>query len=126
METCLYVSDLEAAETFYRDVLGLEKISKAEGRHVFFKGESAVILLFNPETTAQSSDSDIPLHGAHGSCHVAFETSLDDLADWRQHLKQHQIEIETEIDWPQGGKSIYFRDPDGNSLELVTPQTWGF
>jgi len=126
METCLYVADLEAAEVFYSEVLGLEKISSVKGRHVFLKCESTVLLLFNPEMTSQPTESQVPLHGAHGPCHIAFETTDDALSSWRQHLQQHRIEIETEIDWPQGGHSIYFRDPDGNSLEVVTPRTWGF
>ncbi len=126
LETCLYVADLDKAERFYQDVLGLEIISKAEGRHVFLRCESTVFLLFNPEMTMQPTESQVPLHGAHGPCHVGFETSDAELEGWRQHLKAHQVEIEMEIDWPQGGHSIYFRDPDGNSLEVVTPKIWGF
>ena len=33
--------------------------------------------------------------------------------------------IEQEVDWPRGGRSFYFRDPAGNSLELATPRIWG-
>jgi hypothetical protein len=33
--------------------------------------------------------------------------------------------IEKEFGWPRGGRSIYFRDPAGNSVELVTPGLWG-
>ena len=37
LESALYVTDLDAAEAFYRDVLGLERIAKVDGRHVFFR-----------------------------------------------------------------------------------------
>jgi len=39
-------------------------------------------------------------------------------------LREHGIAIESTITWPRGGTSIYFRDPDGHLLELVTPGIW--
>ena len=50
------------------------------------------------------------------------EAALD---DWRQHLEAAGIAIEQTVDWPRGGRSFYFRDPAGNSLELATPKIWG-
>jgi hypothetical protein len=35
------------------------------------------------------------------------------------------VAIEHEATWPRGGRSFYFRDPAGNSLELATPRIWG-
>jgi len=32
--------------------------------------------------------------------------------------------VEGRVDWPAGGKSVYFRDPDGHMLELATPGLW--
>ncbi len=37
VETAIYVGDLEAAEVFYRDVLGPDVIGLEAGRHVFFR-----------------------------------------------------------------------------------------
>jgi catechol 2,3-dioxygenase-like lactoylglutathione lyase family enzyme len=46
--------------------------------------------------------------------------------DWRrQKLQESSVVIEQKVEWPRGGKSIYFRDPAGNSVELVTPGVWG-
>ena len=39
VETAIYVDDLDAAEAFYRDVLGLEVLGREAGRHVFFRPE---------------------------------------------------------------------------------------
>jgi catechol 2,3-dioxygenase-like lactoylglutathione lyase family enzyme len=64
-------------------------------------------------------NASIPLHGAFGPGHVAFSASDTELADW------HGVAIERTIDWPGGGRSLYFRDPAGNSLELATPRIWG-
>ena len=127
LETCLYVDDLAAAEAFYTRVFDLERISRVEGRHVFFRCGDGVFLLFNPEATSQPSDSasGVPAHGARGAGHVAFAMRHEDIGAWRERLRRNDVEIEREITWPGGGYSIYFRDPAGNSVELATPRTWG-
>jgi len=127
LETCLYVDDLDAAAAFYTRVLGLAVHSRVEGRHVFFSCGEAMFLLFNPAATrqAQAGGSGVPAHGGHGPGHVAFAARRADVDAWRDHLRRHAVAIEAEIEWPGGGRSIYFRDPAGNSLELATPATWG-
>ena len=128
LESSLYVSDLAAAEAFYASVLGLSLHSKLEGRHVFFRCGSQMVLLFNPETTA---DPDLSLrglgaHGANGPGHLAFGVRQDEIDGWRQRLRHHGVEIEQEVEWGgERGRSLYFRDPDGNSLEIATPGLWG-
>jgi catechol 2,3-dioxygenase-like lactoylglutathione lyase family enzyme len=125
LETCLYAEDLEAAERFYRDVLGLELYSRQPGRHVFFRCGRQMVLLFDPKATERPATPAMPLHGARGPGHVAFVASPEEIAAWREHLTAHGVAIETEIDWPGGGKSLYFRDPAGNSLEIGTRAIWG-
>ncbi len=125
IETCLYSRDLEAAEAFYTSVLGCEVFSKQPGRHLFFKLSSGMLLIFNPAETTRPSP-EVPPHGAEGAGHVAFAVSADEMAAWRKHLQHKGVEIEKEVRWPNGGFSLYFRDPDQNSLELTTPATWGY
>jgi len=124
LETCLYVDDLDAAEDFYSRVLGLQRYSRVEGRHVFFRCGNRMFLLFNPSETQRAS-GDFPTHGATGEGHVAFTMQDDQIAAWRTHLQKHGVDIETEVTWPGGGYSIYFRDPAGNSVELATEAVWG-
>jgi catechol 2,3-dioxygenase-like lactoylglutathione lyase family enzyme len=71
------------------------------------------------------SHNGIPGHGTAGAGHLAFAVEADDLPAWREHLKKCRVPIESEVDWPSGGRSIYFRDPAGNSLELAPPTLWG-
>lgn len=126
LETCLYAEDLEAAEDFYSRVLGLKAFSKVEGRHLFFRCDPGVFLVFNPARTVEAEGKiPVPTHGARGEGHVAFTMEETEIPAWREHLAQHGVEIEAEITWPSGGRSLYFRDPAGNSLELATRQTWG-
>jgi catechol-2,3-dioxygenase len=69
--------------------------------------------------------STIPLHGARGAGHVAFRIREADLDGWRRHLDTHSVAVESAIRWPQGGESIYVRDPAGNSVEFATAAMWG-
>lgn len=124
LETCLYAEDLEAAERFYTGVLGLERIAKVEGRHVFFRCGGRVFLVFNPAKTSEDAGL-VPTHGATGPGHACFAVAEKELDGWRAHLRASGVAIETEVDWPGGGRSIYFRDPAGNSVELGTPRIWG-
>ena len=123
LETCLYVDDLKAAETFYSQVLGLKPFSRVENRHVFFRCGQNMLLLFNPVQTAKVT-GEIPTHGAFGPGHIAFAMSSQEISEWRERLTGAGVTIEVEITWPSGGYSLYFRDPAGNSIELATPQVW--
>ena len=73
-----------------------------------------------------SDHAAIGIYEAHSEAlrHRYDAVSADDLESWRQKLLQNKVSIEREISWPQGGHSIYFRDPAGNSLELATTSTW--
>jgi catechol 2,3-dioxygenase-like lactoylglutathione lyase family enzyme len=124
IETCLYVEDLAAARLFYRRVLDLQEYSAVSDRHVFFRCGRGMLLLFNPEKTRILGGS-VPAHGAIGAGHAAFAIADEHLAKWRDQLEREECPIEMEVEWPGGGRSLYFRDPDGNSLELTTPATWG-
>ncbi|WP_142524365.1 VOC family protein [Methylacidimicrobium cyclopophantes] len=129
LETTLYVSDLDAAEAFYQKVLGLERIGREKGRHVFFRCGESILLLFDPKRTIRRQSADdrlaAPSHGAIGPGHVAFRIQEGETEAWKRRLVDMSVPIEAEIQWPGGGWSLYFRDPEGNSLELASPQIWG-
>lgn len=128
LESALYVDDLDAAEAFYGDVLGLEKIARGGNRHLFYRCGPGVLLLFNPAETEIPFTVDqlpVPPHGARGPGHLCFKADADELDVWRARLEAAGIAIESDMDWPQGGRSIYFRDPAGNSLEFTEARIWG-
>jgi catechol 2,3-dioxygenase-like lactoylglutathione lyase family enzyme len=124
IETAIYVDDLDAAEEFYNSVLGLLVIGKNPGHHVFFQvGEASVLLAFRAEATLKGDQ--LPPHGASGPGHFALGIEAEAFDAWRTRLRDLGINIEKEVEWPKGGKSLYFRDPAGNLVELVTPGVWG-
>jgi catechol 2,3-dioxygenase-like lactoylglutathione lyase family enzyme len=123
LETCLYVDDLAAAETFYGNVLGLELLSKVAGRHLFFRLPGSVLLLFKPEASLMPQD--LPPHGTHGPGHCCFKIAETDYENWKAVLREKGVEIICEQSWPRGGQSFYFCDPAGNVLELAPARIWG-
>jgi catechol 2,3-dioxygenase-like lactoylglutathione lyase family enzyme len=130
LESALYVTDLAAAENFYATIMGLEQIAKVEGRHVFFRCGDGVLLLFNAEATRHApppvAKLPVPPHGAVGDGHLCFAGTADEIVRWKAHLEKQGVAIEADFEWPSGGRSIYFRDPSGNSIEFAEPRIWGF
>ncbi|OED47691.1 VOC family protein [Leisingera sp. S232] len=127
LEAALYVDDLDAAEDFYGGVLGLECIQKVANRHVFFRCGPAVVLLFNATETVNPPGNPrlpVPPHGAQGAGHICFAQPRDALLEMRDRLRAAGVEIEAEFDWPHGPRSVYFRDPAGNSVEIAEPHLW--
>ena len=67
----------------------------------------------------------VPPHGGTGIQHIAFAVPDPAALDaWRSRLERHGIEIESRVRWQRGGESLYVRDPDGHSIELITPGLW--
>jgi catechol 2,3-dioxygenase-like lactoylglutathione lyase family enzyme len=128
LETALYAENLVETADFYEHVLGLERFAEVKGRHAFFRTEGQVLLLFKPSATAEPPPPDklpVPPHGATGPGHVCFSASAAEIDRWIEHLSAHRIEMESTFEWPRGGRSIYFRDPAGNSLEFAEARIWG-
>lgn len=128
LETGIYADDLDAAVRFYRDILGLKILLSREGRHVFFRLDTGMLLVFRPDATRVSGDPARPghlTHGATGPGHVCFAATPDQLDRWRTHLPACGVAIEDDFEWPNGARSIYVRDPAGNSVEFAEPRLWG-
>jgi catechol 2,3-dioxygenase-like lactoylglutathione lyase family enzyme len=123
-ETSLYASDVAAAAAFYEQVLGLDPLSGlGELGAAFRLQDGGVLLIFEPEQAA-TPGRPIPSHGAAGPGHVAFAVPAGGCDAFAGDLRRLDIEIEREINWPEGGRSLYIRDPAGNSVELIEGEAW--
>lgn len=128
METSLYVADLDRAAGFYRGLLGLETFVHDRRMVALGLPCGAVLLLFARGATSEPAPAPggavIPPHGGDGALHLCLAIPWGELAAWERHLADRGITVESRVRWPRGGTSLYFRDPDGHSIELATPGLW--
>jgi catechol 2,3-dioxygenase-like lactoylglutathione lyase family enzyme len=127
LETALYVADLKRAGDFYRRLFDFDTLLENERLIAFDVAGRNVLLLF-PEGITQKPfavpGGVIPPHGGSGEGHFAFSITADDVQPWQRHLESNGVAVESVVNWPGGAISIYFRDPDGNLAELVSPGLW--
>jgi catechol-2,3-dioxygenase len=114
---------------FYTNILGLEFVSQEKDRHVFLKAGQSMLLIFNPNKTLANGTSNIqlPAHGAFAPpsiIHFALEIEKENYDNAKSVLNEKNIKIEKEVVWHKGTNSIYFRDPAGNLVEIITPGSW--
>jgi catechol 2,3-dioxygenase-like lactoylglutathione lyase family enzyme len=118
-------------KNFYINVLGMELVSEEKGRNIFLKAGSSMLLIFNPATTITRSEGnshiDLPTHGAitpPSSIHFALEIDKDNYHNIKETVNKRGIKIEKEVLWADDINSIYFRDPAGNLVEIITHGMW--
>ena len=123
-ETHLPVADTEAARKFYVEVLGLEFAYRDPAGDIVFlfigSGRRSMLGLWGPSTTYGKT-----FH----RCHFAIEIPLSDLLKVGEQLNHLGVstnnfagEKTTEpsvIGWMPSAQ-LYFRDPDGHSLEFIS------
>jgi catechol 2,3-dioxygenase-like lactoylglutathione lyase family enzyme len=128
LETALTVEDVARAIRFYVGIFGFEVMVESERLGSLNVKPAQVLLLFQ----RGGSVNDIQLPGgilpggmdAQGRSHMAFAIPAAEFEAWRHWLVQNEVAIESTVHWERGGTSLYFRDPDGNLLELATPGLW--
>jgi catechol 2,3-dioxygenase-like lactoylglutathione lyase family enzyme len=127
LESSLYVDDLPRARDFYTRVCGLQVLQEDDRFCGLDVGGRTVLLLFVKRGTLEPvkmPGGTIPPHDGDGRLHLAFAVSKEDLPGWEERLRAAGVQIESRADWPLGGSSLYFRDPDGHLVELATPGLW--
>lgn len=130
VETALYVDDVERSGRFYEEIFGFRQLIGDERMRAYSVADKQVLLLFRRGSLTQP----IPLHGGiipphdgQGRLHLAFAISQSEIAAWERHLLGKGITLESRIQWGDDslqGESLYFRDPDGHLLELISPGCW--
>lgn len=127
LETALYVDPLARSIEFYERVFGFPKLASDARFCAFNVSGQQVLLLFQKDDSPEPVRTPgglIPANNGDGQLHLAFTIQAADEDSWRDWLENNGIAIESRVTWPPGGASLYFRDPDGHLLELVTPGCW--
>ena len=127
LESSLYVADLDRSSGFYRRVFGFEELLREDRMVGLAVPGGSVLLLFRRGGSVQPSEVPggvIPPHDGQGSLHLCFAIPLAELEAWGRHLADLGIPVESRVVQSFGGTSLYFRDPDGHSLEVAVPGLW--
>ncbi len=126
LETSLYVADLERSAAFYERIFGFTVLTFDDRLCAFNVAGRQVLLLFRKGKVEAipTGGGLIPAHQGGGRLHMAFAIGAEEVEPWKEWLARNEVAIESEVAWPRGGSSLYFRDPDGNLIELAAPGIW--
>jgi catechol 2,3-dioxygenase-like lactoylglutathione lyase family enzyme len=127
LETGIYVADVPRSAEFYRRIFGFEELVGDDRFRALSVAGRQVLLIFKRGGTLEPMvlpGGVLPPHDGSGQQHFAFSVPAADLPAWEQRLVENGVEIESHVSWPRGGRSVYFRDPDGHLVELITPGCW--
>jgi catechol 2,3-dioxygenase-like lactoylglutathione lyase family enzyme len=126
LETALYCADLARTAAFYETLLDATPMLSGDRLVALDAGEGTVLLLFQRGNSSalETAGGLVPGHDGAGPVHLAFAIGASELPQWERRFVDLGIQIESRVTWERGGISVYFRDPDGRSVELATPGIW--
>ncbi|GAA5908332.1 uncharacterized protein JCM6883_004350 [Sporobolomyces salmoneus] len=139
LELCLYSRSLPKSVEFYSKTLNLGTPSISSERLAVFPLGQTMLILFQRSQTSNDSIlphemGTIPGHGLDPSpendkvnlkTHFALAVEKKEEVDqWEERFKEEKVEVLGEVEWPGGGKSVYFQDPDGNVGEIASRGIW--
>ena len=127
LEFGLYVKDVSRAADFYHNLFGFPVLLSNERIAALDVERKQILLLFKQGASSEATDMPggvLPGHDGEGTSHFAFAIQESNLERWERWLREQDVEVESKVQWERGGRSLYFRDPDGHLLELVTPGVW--
>ena len=120
-EIALRVVDLDVMQRFYEEVIGLELLRRFEKSALFriadgYAGHTQELVLFDhtehPGSTAPDAE--------HSTIdHIAFSIALEHYESERQRLQKLRLEVLTDEHTWVRWRSLYVKDPEGNTVELV-------
>ncbi len=127
LEFGVYVADVQRAADFYHRLFGFRVLISTERIVALDVEGKQVLLLFKHGASSEPASMPggvLPGHDGHGTSHFAFAIQEGDVERWESWLREQDVEVESEVEWEKGGRSLYFRDPDGHLLELASPGVW--
>ncbi len=113
------VADLARAERFYTGVLGLEVVNRFGDQILLDCGGQNLALFQVPRPPLDDAARQAIIGHPLGRGHHAFKVAASDFAGARERLAAAGAESAAPIDWGDHD-CIYFLDPDGNLLEMVS------
>jgi catechol 2,3-dioxygenase-like lactoylglutathione lyase family enzyme len=124
LETVLYYEPSQRLqmERFYSGVLALRRVAGWDDGTAYRVG-AGILLLFDTEKLDQRAEPH-SRHGARGAGHVCLLATSGGYEAWKRRLAEHDVRVDHEASWPGGARSVYFRDPANNLLEIADRDLW--
>ena len=115
------VSDWERSNAFYRDVLGAEIVPFGEPPRVAYRFGETQLNVHGPGVDVSSNVARLPVQPGNSDVCFVWAGPIDGAI---AHREQHGGSVETgpveRLGARGEGTSVYFRDPDGSLLELIS------
>lgn len=108
-ELVLEVRDLDRAEAFYRELLGLP-ITHWDPRVAVIESDTFRLQLRLYGT---------PGHRGAGPCHFAFHVDPEEIERIAAYLDERGLLARGPVDFGKGGRAVFCFDPDGNEVEFT-------
>ena len=113
--TVVFVRDMAAMRRFYEDILGFALIRELSPSWLEYRVGDNTLALARPRLTA----ADAPTPNGSASLQLAFKVSVSEVDQCADELVRRGVSLlSPPTDQVFGHRTLFFRDPDGNLLEV--------
>ncbi|MBR0715102.1 VOC family protein [Bradyrhizobium liaoningense] len=113
--TVIFVRDMAAMRRFYEDLLGFALLRELSPNWIEYSVGANTLALARPSRTA----TDAPTPTGSASLQLAFKVSVTEVDQCAAELMRQGVSLlSPPTDQPFGHRTLFFRDPDGNLLEV--------
>ena len=113
--TVIFVRDMAAMRRFYEDILGFPLSRELSAGWIEYRVGDNTLALARPSLTA----ADAPTPNGSASLQLAFKVSAPEVDQCADELVRQGIRlVSPPTDQASGHRTMFFRDPDGNLLEM--------
>ena len=113
--TVVFVRDMAAMRRFYEDILGFPLLRELSPGWIEYRVGENTLALASPSRTA----ADAPTPNGSASLQLAFKVSASEVDQCADELVRQGVDLlSPPTDQVFGHRTLFFRDPDGNLLEV--------
>ena len=113
--TVIFVRDMAAMRRFYEDVLRFPLLRELSPKWIEYRLGDNTLALATPSLTA----ADVPTPNGSASLQLAFKVSAPEVDRCADELVRQGVDlVSPPTDQIFGHRTLFFRDPDGNLLEV--------
>jgi catechol 2,3-dioxygenase-like lactoylglutathione lyase family enzyme len=113
--TVIFVRDMPAMRRFYEDVLCFPLSRELAPGWIEYRVGGNTLALATPSLTA----ADVPTSSGSASLQLAFKVSAPEVDQCADELVRRGVDLlSPPTDRAFGHRTLFFRDPDGNLLEV--------